>query len=53
VELPLAILVGSVMAPVAAGNTVVLKPSPVTPIIAGVFMDLHRGGRLAARAWST
>jgi hypothetical protein len=28
---PLAILVGSVMGPVAAGNTVVLKPSRVTP----------------------
>jgi 1-pyrroline-5-carboxylate dehydrogenase len=35
---PLAILVGSVMGPVAAGNAVVLKPSRVTPIIAGVFM---------------
>lgn len=35
----LAILVGSALGPVAAGNTVVLKPSPQTPIIAGVFMD--------------
>ncbi len=35
----LAILVGSTMGPVAAGNTVVLKPSPQTPIIAGVFME--------------
>jgi 1-pyrroline-5-carboxylate dehydrogenase len=35
----LAILVGSAMGPVAAGNTVVLKPSPQTPIIAGVFME--------------
>jgi 1-pyrroline-5-carboxylate dehydrogenase len=35
----LAILVGSSMGPVAAGNTVVLKPSPNTPVIAGVFMD--------------
>jgi 1-pyrroline-5-carboxylate dehydrogenase len=34
----LAILVGSAMGPVAAGNTVVVKPSPATPIIAGVFM---------------
>lgn len=36
----LAILVGSALGPVAAGNTVILKPSPFTPIIAGVFMDL-------------
>ncbi|MDF1522668.1 MAG: L-glutamate gamma-semialdehyde dehydrogenase, partial [Trueperaceae bacterium] len=35
----LAILVGSSMGPVAAGNTVVLKPSPQTPVIAGVFME--------------
>ncbi len=35
----LAILVGSAMGPVAAGNTIVLKPSPQTPIIAGVFME--------------
>lgn len=36
---PLAILAGSTLGPVAAGNTVILKPSPFTPIIAGVFMD--------------
>ena len=36
----LAILVGTVAAPVAAGNTVIVKPSPSTPIIAGVFMEL-------------
>jgi len=35
---PLAILVGTTIGPVAAGNTVVLKPSRVTPVIAGVFM---------------
>jgi len=35
---PLAILVGTAVAPVAAGNTVILKPSPATPVIAGVFM---------------
>jgi 1-pyrroline-5-carboxylate dehydrogenase len=36
---PLAILVGTVAAPVVVGNTVVVKPSPATPIIAGVFME--------------
>jgi len=36
----LAILVGTVAAPVAAGNTVIVKPSPATPVIAGVFMEL-------------
>ena len=35
---PLAILVGMTMGPVAAGNTVVLKPSSNTPIIAAVFL---------------
>jgi 1-pyrroline-5-carboxylate dehydrogenase len=37
---PLAIMVGMTMAPVAAGNTVVLKPSSDTPIIAAKFMQL-------------
>jgi 1-pyrroline-5-carboxylate dehydrogenase len=36
---PLAILVGMIMGPVAAGNTVVLKPSSQTPITAAVFME--------------
>jgi 1-pyrroline-5-carboxylate dehydrogenase len=36
---PLAILVGMTMGPVAAGNTVVLKPSSNTPITAAVFME--------------
>jgi 1-pyrroline-5-carboxylate dehydrogenase len=36
---PLAILVGMTMGPVAAGNTVVLKPSSNTPLIAAVFME--------------
>ncbi len=36
----LAILVGTVAAPVAVGNTVIVKPSPATPVIAGVFMEL-------------
>jgi 1-pyrroline-5-carboxylate dehydrogenase len=34
----LAILAGTVAAPVAVGNTVIVKPSPATPVIAGVFM---------------
>lgn len=37
---PLAIMVGMTMAPVAAGNTVVLKPSSESPIIAAKFMQL-------------
>ncbi len=36
----LAIMVGTTVGPVVAGNTVVLKPSPKTPIIAGLFMDM-------------
>jgi 1-pyrroline-5-carboxylate dehydrogenase len=36
----LAILVGTVAAPIAVGNTVIVKPSPATPVIAGVFMEL-------------
>ena len=34
---PLAILVGMTIGPVAAGNTVVLKPSSYTPVIAASF----------------
>jgi 1-pyrroline-5-carboxylate dehydrogenase len=36
---PLAILVGMTMGPVAAGNTVVLKPSSQTPMVAAAFME--------------
>jgi 1-pyrroline-5-carboxylate dehydrogenase len=36
---PLAILVGMALGPVAAGNTVVLKPASNTPMIAAAFMD--------------
>jgi 1-pyrroline-5-carboxylate dehydrogenase len=36
---PLAILVGMTMGPVAAGNTVVLKPSSNTPMTAAAFME--------------
>jgi len=35
----LAILVGTTVGPVAVGNTVILKPSPSTPIIAQKFME--------------
>ena len=37
---PLAIMAGTVVAPVVAGNTVVLKPSPRAPIIAAKFVEL-------------
>ncbi len=37
---PLAIMVGTAIGPVAVGNTVIIKPSPNTPIIAGRFMQL-------------
>ncbi len=37
---PLAILVGMAMGPVAAGNTVVIKPSSYTPMIAAIFLDV-------------
>ncbi len=36
----LAILVGTTVGPVVAGNAVILKPSPKTPIIAGLFMRM-------------
>jgi 1-pyrroline-5-carboxylate dehydrogenase len=36
---PLAILVGMVSGPVAAGNTVVVKPSSYTPVIGAIFME--------------
>ncbi len=37
---PLAILVGMAVAPVAAGNTVVLKPASNTPVLGAHFMDI-------------
>ena len=37
---PLAILTGMAIGPVMAGNTVVVKPASVTPVIAAGFMDL-------------
>jgi len=39
---PLAILTGLTIGPVAAGNTVVLKPASNTPMIAGAFIDAVR-----------
>jgi 1-pyrroline-5-carboxylate dehydrogenase len=37
---PLAILAGMTIGPVAAGNTVVVKPASTTPIIGAKFMEL-------------
>jgi len=37
---PLAILAGMAIGPVAAGNTVIVKPASTTPIIAAKFMEL-------------
>jgi 1-pyrroline-5-carboxylate dehydrogenase len=37
---PLAILVGLVVAPVVAGNTIVLKPASTSPVIAAKFMEV-------------
>ncbi len=37
---PLAILAGMATGPVAAGNTVVVKPASATPVIAAVFMEM-------------
>ena len=37
---PLAILAGMTIGPVAAGNTVVVKPASTTPVVAAKFMEL-------------
>src|SRR5690606_40834287 len=37
---PLAILTGMAAGPVAAGNTVVLKPASATPVIGAKFMEV-------------
>jgi RHH-type proline utilization regulon transcriptional repressor/proline dehydrogenase/delta 1-pyrroline-5-carboxylate dehydrogenase len=39
---PLAILVGMSAGPIAAGNTVVMKPAPQSPIVAARFANLMR-----------
>lgn len=36
---PLAIMVGTAVGPAVVGNTMIVKPSPNTPIIAGKFME--------------
>src|SRR5690606_39680082 len=36
----LAIMVGTTVAPVVVGNTVIVKPSPSTPVIAAKFMEM-------------
>lgn len=42
---PLAIGVGGALGALAAGNTVLLKPSPKTPLVADLFVRLaHEGG---------
>ncbi|MCJ7755204.1 MAG: aldehyde dehydrogenase family protein, partial [Thermoanaerobaculales bacterium] len=43
---PLAILVGMTIGPVAAGNTVVVKPASTTPIIGAKFMELVKAAGL-------
>jgi 1-pyrroline-5-carboxylate dehydrogenase len=45
---PLAILVGMTMGPVAAGNTVVLKPSSQTPMVAAAFMEAVAAAGIAS-----
>jgi 1-pyrroline-5-carboxylate dehydrogenase len=37
---PCAIVAGMIMAPIVAGNTVILKPSPNAPVIAAKFMEV-------------
>ncbi|MDZ4717712.1 MAG: L-glutamate gamma-semialdehyde dehydrogenase [Roseiflexaceae bacterium] len=37
---PLAIMVGLALAPVVAGNTIVLKPASTSPVIAAKFMEI-------------
>jgi 1-pyrroline-5-carboxylate dehydrogenase len=39
---PFAIMVGTAIGPVAVGNTVIVKPSPNTPVIAFKFMECIR-----------
>jgi 1-pyrroline-5-carboxylate dehydrogenase len=39
---PLAIMAGPALAGAVCGNTVVIKPSPRTPVIGAIFMDMAR-----------
>ena len=43
---PLAILVGMTIGPVAAGNTVIVKPASTTPVIAAKFMELVQAAEI-------
>jgi len=43
---PLAILVGMAIGPVAAGNTVVVKPSSYTPLMGAIFVELAESAGL-------
>ncbi|MEN9938500.1 MAG: hypothetical protein RLZZ387_5079 [Chloroflexota bacterium] len=45
---PLAIMVGLTVAPVVAGNTIVLKPASTSPIIAAKFMEVLEAAGLPA-----
>ncbi|HWQ11383.1 MAG TPA: L-glutamate gamma-semialdehyde dehydrogenase [Roseiflexaceae bacterium] len=45
---PLAIMTGLVVAPVVAGNTIVLKPASTSPIIAAKFMEVLEAAGLPA-----
>jgi 1-pyrroline-5-carboxylate dehydrogenase len=45
---PLAILTGMAMGPVAAGNTVVIKPASVTPMVGWTFMEIVEEAGLPA-----
>jgi 1-pyrroline-5-carboxylate dehydrogenase len=49
---PLAILVGMTVSALVAGNTVVLKPSSETPIIAAQFADVLRAAGFPPRSFS-
>jgi 1-pyrroline-5-carboxylate dehydrogenase len=43
---PLAIAVGMAIGPVAAGNTIVIKPSSYTPLIGAIFMEVAESAGL-------
>ncbi|SRR5579875_120434 len=45
---PLAILTGMALGPVAAGNTVVMKPAPETPLVGWALMEVLREAGLPA-----
>ena len=45
---PLAILVGMTVGPVAAGNTVVVKPASYTPMVGSIFMEVAASAGLPA-----